>query len=302
MDYLRVETIPTLRDPVLVMAFAGWNDAAQVASTAVRHLVDTWGARRFAEIDPEEFFDFSETRPTVHLLDNLHRRIEWPGNEFFYRRSQGKEPDLVLLLGNEPQLRWRTFTRQVVDLGQQCAVSKVIALGGLIADTLHSRPARLSGSSTDSRMRQKLLAMGVEMSRYEGPTGIVGVLQDSFRQSGVAAGSLWGNVPHYISATANPKITLALLERLDSLLNLHLDLQSLELDARRFTRQVDEAIARNPEIAEYVRQLETQADEEDEDDETGLVEEDVPPLPSGESVVAELEEFFRRRQTGSEEG
>lgn len=292
MEYLEVHEVPSLRSPVLIMAFAGWNDAAQAATSAVRFLIKEWSAQPFASFDPEELFDFTSTRPHVRLDADLQRELEWPSNRFFYHADPDLERDVVLLLGTEPHLKWRAFTRAVLELAQQCGVSLVISLGALLADTAHSRPVPLSGFATDPGLVERLGRQGITFSRYEGPTGIVGVLHDAFRRQGLPSASLWAAAPHYLGTTPNPKATAALLRTLDGLFSFHLDLRDLDEAAEHFERQVAEILGSNPEIAAYVQELEQRADasvEERPGDESA-------ELPSGETMVRELEEFLRHRR------
>lgn len=303
MDFIRVEHLPALRSPTLVAAFAGWNDAAEVATGAVNYLVQAWSAQQFATIEPEEFYDFTEVRPQVRVAGPYERRIEWPSNTLYaYADPEGRR-DMILLVGMEPNLRWRTFTSGILSLAKQCGVATVVTIGGLLAEVVHSRPPRVSGSGTTPQLLTRVRELGMEGSRYEGPTGIVGVLQDACRREEIPAASLWGQVPHYLSTTSNPQVMLALLSRLDALLDLNLNLDDQELEARRFAVQVDAALTRDPDAAAYVRRLEDQIEPEDDE---GLPRgEDRPPpgegLPSGEAVVRELEDFLRRRRAQDDE-
>ena len=297
MEHVRVYEAPRLRDGVLIAAFAGWNDAAGVATWAVRFLVEQWGAVKCAEIDPEEFFVFTETRPQVKLVEGSYRRIVWPANEFFYHRSPSMPRDYLVLLGIEPHLRWKTFAQAALGFARECGVEMVISLGGLLADVAHTLPVRISGTASDSRLAGQLRLLRVELSRYEGPTGIIGVLNATCRDEGIPAASLWGGVPHYIAATPNPKVSLGLLDTLDRLLGLGLDLTGLERLVPAFETQVNEAVAQNPQVAAYVRQLE-EREKKDEEEATA----EPPELPSGEAIVKELEEFLRRRRKNGGEG
>lgn len=288
MDYLRIGDVPPLRDPVLILAFAGWSDAGQAATGAARFLVNTWSAPRLGDVDPEEFYNFSETRPQIRLLDGMLRELEWPANEFFCHQAAG-ERDFVFLIGVEPQLRWRAFADAIVRLIERCGITLAVTLGGLLADVPHSRPVRVTGGTTDEALLPRMQHVVVTGSRYEGPTGITGVLGDRFRRLGLSTATLWANVPHYINAPVNPKATAALLERLDALFALDLDLGELRDTAVRFEQEVSEAVAGDADASAYVRQLEEQADSEQ-------VPEPRPPLPSGDAVVRELEEFLRRRR------
>ncbi len=293
MELLEVHEVPSLRSPILITAFAGWNDAAQAATSAVRFLIRQWSARPFASIDPEELFDFTSTRPHVHLDANDQRELEWPANRFFYHTDPHLERDVVLLLGTEPHLKWRAFTQAVLELAEQCGVSLVISLGALLADTAHSRPVPLTAFATDPGLAERLGQQGITSSRYEGPTGIVGVLHVAFRRHGVPSASLWAAAPHYLGATPNPKATARLLRTLDDLFSFHPNLRDLDEAADHFEREVAEVLGSNPEIASYVQDLEQRADASAEEPAPGV---EGPELPSGETMVRELEEFLRRRR------
>lgn len=297
MDFITIDQLPELRAPIFIAAFAGWNDAAEVATGAVNHLIKTWSATRFAEIDPEEFYVFTETRPHVRLV-NDQRQIDWPSNTFYYHRDPAGAHDYLLLVGVEPQLRWRAFTDGIMSLVRQQGAIQMVAIGGLLAEVLHNREPRISGSGTTAKLLSEVRALGIEGSRYEGPTGIIGILQDVCRKIDLPAASLWGQVPHYLSASPNPQVILALLKRLKPLLNIDLSLDPLEMEARRFSQQVDAALNRDPDAAAYVRRLEQQVDEEDqpESDSPGDESDSSESLPSGEAVVRELEDFLRRRR------
>src|SRR5437588_9073157 len=215
MDALHWSDHPTLRRPVLVAAFEGWNDAADAATTAARYLARSWSARPFADLDPEEFYDFTATRPQVLLGEGTGRHIEWPANTFTSAALPGRPRDVVFLHGTEPQLRWRTFSEVLASTAMELAVELVVTLGALLADVAHSRPVRVTGTAADPELVARL---GLQRSRYEGPTGIVGVLHDHFAKAHVPSASLWAAVPHYVAATPSPQATLALLERAVGLL------------------------------------------------------------------------------------
>src|SRR5918995_1417098 len=251
--HLRIERRPTLRRPVLVAAFRGWNDGAQGASLAASFLAQAWQARRFADLDPEEFFDFQAVRPHVALEGGITRRISWPETVFYHAAVQDGDRDAVLVLGFEPNLRWRTFTGEIVGLAQELGVELVVTLGALLADVPHTRPAPVTGSATDPKLVAEL---GLAQSRYEGPTGIVGVLHDACREAGVPSASLWAAVPHYASLAASPKAALALCKRLGDLLGTELELDDLEHAAEAYEHQVSEAVASDEETEAYVRGLE----------------------------------------------
>ena len=281
-EELRIHSRPELEKPVLLAAFRGWNDGAQAASLAAGYLAKTWDAEQFAEIDPEDFFDFQATRPHVSLEDGLTRRIEWPETGFYHARPEGLDRDIVLLLGIEPNLRWRTFTELVVGLATELEVELMITLGALLADVPHTRPAPVTGSATDSELVERL---GLSASRYEGPTGIVGVLHDACREAGIPSASLWAAVPHYVSLTPSPRAAVALCERLGSLIGVDIDVDELEEAAQSYEEQVSEAVASDEETASYVEELERRTDSIEESSD----------LPSGEALAAELTRFLRER-------
>jgi proteasome assembly chaperone (PAC2) family protein len=281
-DELRIDHRPELERPVLVAAFRGWNDGAQAASLAAGYLAKTWGAERFADVEPEGFFDFQATRPHVSLEEGLTRRIDWPETVFYHARPDGLDRDVVLLLGIEPNLRWRTFTELVVGLANELGIELLITLGALLADVPHTRPAPVTGSATDSDLVERL---GLSASRYEGPTGIVGVLHDACGQNGIPSASLWAAVPHYVSLTPSPKGALALCERLGALIGVEVDADELEEAARNYEEQVSEAVATDEETASYVDELERRADQLEESSD----------LPSGDALAAELTRFLKER-------
>ncbi|HKG43703.1 MAG TPA: PAC2 family protein [Gaiellaceae bacterium] len=281
-DELRIDRRPELTRPVLVAAFRGWNDGAQAATLAAGYLAKTWAADRFAEVDPENFFDFQATRPHVSLEEGLTRRIDWPETGFYHARPAGLDRDVVLLLGIEPNLRWRTFTELVVGLASDLGVELMITLGALLADVPHTRPAPVTGSATDSDLVERL---GLSASRYEGPTGIVGVLHEACNQKGIPSASLWAAVPHYVSLTPSPRGALALCERLGTLIGVEIEADELEEAAQSYEEQVSEAVASDEETAAYVDELERRSDQLDE----------TTNLPSGDALAAELTRFLRER-------
>jgi proteasome assembly chaperone (PAC2) family protein len=284
-DALRIAERPSLRRPVLVAAFRGWNDGGQGASLAVGFLARAWQAARFADLDPEEFYDFQVTRPQVSLVEGTTRQIDWPENAFFHATVPGTSRDAVLLLGIEPNLRWHRFTGLVVDLARELGVELVITLGALLADVPHTRPSPVTGSATDATLVEQL---GLQASRYEGPTGIVGVLHDACRVAGLPSASLWAAVPHYVSLAPSPRAALALCRRLGDLVGTAIETTELEEAAERYSEQVSEAVSADAETASYVEELERRADE--------LAEEET--LPSGEALAAELTRFLRERENG----
>ncbi len=293
---------PTLRRPALVAAFSGWNDAADAATDGVRWLARTVEARVFATLDTEEYLDFQAARPSVELVDGVIREIQWPAFAFSAGSSPGGGRDLVLLLGVEPNLRWPMFCEDVISVARATGCEMVVTLGALLGDVPHSRPMRCTGSATDEALAARL---GMERSRYEGPTGIVGVLHDSARRMGFASASIWAPVPHYVATAPNPKATHALLERLAMLLDMSLELTDLEIAASAWERSVDEVVAGDADARSYVERLEHRYDEAreaepeeasdetaDADDEDWLDEDD---LPSGESLAEDFERYLREQ-------
>jgi predicted ATP-grasp superfamily ATP-dependent carboligase len=219
----------------------------------------------------------------VSLEEGLTRRIDWPETGFYHARPDGLDHDIVLLLGIEPNLRWRTFTELVVSFARDLRVELMITLGALLADVPHTRPAPVTGSATDKELVERL---GLSASRYEGPTGIVGVLHDACRQSGIPSASLWAAVPHYVSLTPSPRGALALCERLGALIGVEVDGEELEEAARSYEEQVSEAVASDEETATYVEELERRAEQLEE----------ATDLPSGDALAAELTRFLRERE------
>jgi proteasome assembly chaperone (PAC2) family protein len=268
---------------VLVGAFRGWNDGAQGASLATSFLAQAWEARRFANLDPEEFYDFQATRPHVALEDGITRRIDWPDTVFYHAPVPRTERDAILMLGIEPNLLWRTFCDEIVELATDLGVELVVTLGALLADVPHTRPAPVTGSASDPKLVEEL---GLAASRYEGPTGIVGVLHDACRRADLSSASLWAAVPHYASLAASPRAALALCERLAGLLGTEFDLADLERASAAYEQQVSEAVSADEETEAYVQELETRRDAlGDELD-----------VPSGDSLAAELTRFLREHE------
>jgi len=289
MSELKVSFRPELKHPVLVCAFRGWNDGGQGASLSGGYLAKLWGAQRFAEIEPEEFYDFQATRPHVSLVEGMTRRIDWPDNAFFHASIPGSDRDAVLLLGVEPNLRWRTFTGLVLGLAQELGVELVVTFGSLLADVPHTRPAPVTGAATDPELVKSL---GLEPSRYEGPTGIVGVVHDACREAGIPSVSLWSAVPHYVSLAPSPRAALALVRRFGELVDVPIDLSELEQASEEYSEQVTEAVSTDAETQGYVEELERRVDM--------LTEED--DLPSGESLAAELTRYLRERDQEEDNG
>jgi proteasome assembly chaperone (PAC2) family protein len=283
---LRVYERPTLERPVLIGAFRGWNDGGQAATLAVGYLARLWEARKFADIDPEHFVDFQTTRPNVSLEEGRTRRIEWPENAFFRARIPGTERDAVLLIGIEPNYRWRTFTELISELAGDLGIDLVVTLGALLADVPHTRPAPVTGAATDPKLVDEL---GLQLSRYEGPTGIVGVLLDACRRAAIPSVSLWAAVPHYVSLAPSPRAARALCDRLASVLGISIEVGELADAEESYVEQVSAAVSSDAETAAYVEELEQRADSLDLLEDTG-------DLPSGEALAAEIARYLRERE------
>lgn len=277
--------MPQLHDPVAIIAFAGWNDAAGSATQAARFVVRRLGARKFAAIDPEQFYDFRESRPSVHIRPNGSRDVQWPVHEFFFARNPLGPHDVVVGVGVEPGLRWRTFAEAHASLFRDLGVVTVVSLGALLADAPHTRPVRVTGTAQDPDMAARL---NLTVSRYEGPTGIVGVMHDALRRAGLPAASFWANVPHYVTANQNPLATAALIERIAPMIGMEFDTRELKEAGERFISEVDAAMSANHEIADYVRRLEAAVDAGGQEDQA--------PLPKGEDLVLDVEQFLREQR------
>jgi proteasome assembly chaperone (PAC2) family protein len=276
-----------LRAPALVCAFKGWNDAADAASSALTFVSGALGARRFATIDPEDFYDFQATRPHIKLIEGRTREIVWPAVELYEARVPRAPRDLVLLSGSEPSFRWRGFCKLIVELAEALGTQLVVTLGALLADVPHTRAVSITGLASDPALVQRL---GLSSSSYEGPTGIVGVLHTACQQAGIPSASLWAAVPHYIAAAPNPKAALALVRKLEGLVGVAVDASELESAAADYERQVNLAVQSDPDIQSFVERLE-QAAGIDGPDEPGS-------LPSGDTIARDLQRFLRQR--GSE--
>jgi len=280
-----------LRRPILIMAWSGWNDAAEAATTAARYLATSLSAEKFAEIDPEEFYHFGLTRPTVRFKagSETEREILWPVTDFSLAQSPTLARDVIVGVAAEPHLRWKAYCEAVLELARRCDVALVLTLGALLAEVPHTRPVRLVGGAADPELAARL---GIRPTRYEGSTGIVGVLNIACREHGVATASLWANVPHYISGIENPKATLALVKRVLPLLGAALDLSDLDEAVRQFDQNLAEIVSQNAKIANYVKKLESR----------DAVEEPAEPgqgsdLPPAAELVAEFEQFLRQQRS-----
>ncbi|MGH8824128.1 MAG: PAC2 family protein [Jiangellaceae bacterium] len=277
---VELDAVPELDDPVLVAAFEGWNDAGEAATAVVEHLERAWHAVPLAELDPEEYYDFQVNRPSVSVDDSGVRSLDWPTTRFSVARLPDAGRDVVLIRGIEPNMRWRAYCAELLSLVAELGVDRVVTLGALLADVPHTRPVPVTVSTNEDHRAR---SMGLEPSRYQGPTGIVGVLQDAATKAGLTATTLWAAVPHYVAQSPCPKATLVLLRRVEDLLDLPVPLGDLPDEARAWQHGVEELATEDPEIAEYVRRLEEARDT------TEL------PEASGEHIAREFERYLRRR-------
>ncbi|GED98124.1 PAC2 family protein [Gordonia crocea] len=278
-----------LRSPVLVAAFEGWNDAGEAATSSVEHLSLFWNAEQVCEVAADDYYDFQVNRPTVRLVDGVSRRIDWPTTAFSYCTPPGADHDLLLVRGIEPNFRWRAFVDEIAEVAEIAGVTSAVMLGSMLTDTPHTRPVPVSGSafSAEAAKRYRL-----SESQYEGPTGITGVLRDRLVAAGVPSVSLWAAVPHYISSAANPKATLALLRRLEEVLDLEIPLDQLPTRVAEWEHTVDEMTGEDEDMAAYIRQLEAQ-------DDATSTDPDALPEIDGEQLAADFERYLRRRDSGS---
>lgn len=286
MDALSFTHSPTLNRPIMLLAFMGWNDAGTAATFATKFLLQRLAAQKFASLDPETFYNFVEQRPTVKVKNGV-REISWPANEFSYASHPGLLQDVIIGLGVEPHLRWRTYMDSIMHIVEEYNVELVVTLGALLADVSYARPVRVHGAASDTALAQRL-RLGV--SKYEGPTGIVGALHDRCRLKGLPSITIWANVPHYITASPNVKAALALVRRILTLLDFSTDLNDLERASAEFDKRVADVLASDPKVADYVRRLEEQ---DDSDDEASEQPDEIDALPSGEDLARELERFLR---------
>jgi len=276
-EHIRYSKQPELRSPVMIVAFEGWNDAGDAASTTTHHLIDRWNGELFADVDPEEFFDFTAMRPTVEIVDGFERELHWPNTSFYAATLADAPFDAIILLGVEPQMRWRTFCEQILDTARACGAEMIVTLGALLADVPHTRPVQVLGTAYDEATALKL---GLEPSNYEGPTGIVGVLHAQARDAGFTVASLWAAVPAYIPGATSPKASLALVERLTSMLDVSVYTTDLEIATVAYERQITELVSEDEDTMEFVAELEERYDEESE-------------FLTSDDLMTEVEEFLR---------
>ena len=274
-----------LRAPALICAFKGWNDAGDAASAALQYLGVSLRATRFARIDPEDFYDFQATRPRIKLVESRAREVTWPSVEVYEARVPRAPRDLVLLTGPEPSFRWRTFCKQIVELAEALGVQLVVTVGALLADVPHSRPVSITGITSDETLTDRL---GLQVSSYEGPTGITGVLHQACAEAGLPSASLWASVPHYVAAAPNPKAALALVRKIEGLVGVSVDAEEIEQAAADYERQVSLAVQSDPDVQAFVERLERAAEEEED-------EVDPTELPSGDVIAREFQRFLRQR-------
>ena len=278
-----LDGLPDLRRPAVIAAFEGWNDAGDAASGALDHLERLWAATPLAALDPEDYYDFQVTRPLISFDDVGGRRLSWPTTRLSVASPQGADRDVVLVRGIEPNMRWRQFCRELLDVVVELGADTVVTLGALLADTPHTRPTPVTGTTTDPQLAEEL---GLLRSTYEGPTGVVGVLQDAVRERGLSGVSLWGAVPHYVAQPPNPKATLALLRRVEDLLDLEVPVDDLPEEAAAWESTVDELAREDDDVAEYVAALERREAED-------------LSQTSGEDLAGQLERYLRRRGGGA---
>lgn len=300
MDDLRIDTMPSLESPLMLLAYRGWNDAGSAATYAIEYLIEQSGAEQFGAIDHDEYYDFTQARPHTRPLGEYQRELTWPKNELYAARLDDGR-DVVFLLATEPHLRWRRYGQNVVRLAQDLGVTEALALGSLLADTPHTRPVPLSGGASTADFAGRLRAIGIGGSGYEGPTGILSVVGSMLAEVGVPNGSIWAAVPHYISAAPNPRATLAIVRSVEALLGLDVPVARLEDEADVYAAQVESAMATNPEAQQYVRELEFHSESGDGDPTSGEPEAEEfggEPLDASQADVAVqfVEDFLRRQR------
>lgn len=277
---MEIYSLPSLRDPILIAAFQGWNDAGEAASKALDHLLSLWPSQLIAEVESEDFYDYQVNRPQVFLDEDGERELSWPTTTIHAVNVPEYDRDLIIVTGVEPSMRWRSFVGEILSLGEDLNISLVVSLGSLLADVPHTRPIPVTLSAANTALAKKF---GVEMSRYEGPTGILGAIQDSCNARDIDSVSLWAAIPHYVSAPPCPKATLALINHLEDLLQINIDEGELADDARAWELGATQITQEDSEISEYVQSLEESKDAAD------------LPEASGESIAREFERYLRHR-------
>jgi len=290
---MEIEQLPELDRPNVIAAFSGWNDAGQSATTSVRYLIDTWKAQSFAHLDPEDYYSFTDTRPTIRIVNGTERELAWPKNEFYAFGGGPSSPAAVLMLGVEPNLKWRSYCGEIVRLARSLGARRLVTLGSLVTDAVHTRPVPLTGFSTDDSVQSKLASRNIGRSSYEGPTGVVGALHDAARRAEIPTASVWAATPYYLGSTPNPKTAFGLLDALDEALELHLNLSELRVVAEEFERQVSLAVRDNDEIQHQIRALEERYDAQG-----GRQFAQQPPaeLPEAGSIIADIETLLREQR------
>ena len=283
MDFLSVDHHPGRKLTTMVIAFSGWADAAEGATSAIKFLKRRQKARKFAEFDPEEFYDFTQTRPTTTRTRDGRRHIHWPANEFFHLENPDSSDGILIFTGVEPNLRWRTYSQAVAQLAAEQGVETVIHVGALLDAVPHTRPVKLSGTATRPDLSEFLEGRAIRSSNYQGPTGISSSVMDACVKQGLGYSSIWGHTPHYLQAAPNYRVAYSLMQTLTRLLRLPLDLEELRGAAGKFDQEVARAVQSDEQIGAYVAKLEGQYDESVADS----------GIPDPEDLVRDVERFLR---------
>ena len=284
MEGLIFRQSPPQKLPAMIVAFAGWPDAAEAATGAVRYLVENLGATKFAEIDPEEFYDFTATRPETLINEEGERVIHWPANDFYYYAPEEPARGLLLYVGTEPNLRWRAFSNLMLSVADRCGVELVVSLGALLDEVPHTREPGVTGRATSAELEQKVEWLGIRNSDYQGPTGIHTAFMDACVRKGLSLASIWGHSPHYVNTTPNPRVSHALLTRLRRLVEFNVPMNELQESADAYILEVDKAIAGRPELTAYVKKLEERFD-------SAIAS--TSGIPNPEDMVEELEQYLK---------
>ena len=293
MDDLIIHEKPKGKFPTIVVAFAGWPDAAEAATRAIRHLTRKLPAKKFAEIDCEEFYDFTVVRPQTRVSRRGKRTVHWPTNDFYYYAAEDQAQSLLLYIGTEPNLRWRRFSSIITGVAEMCGVEFVVSLGSLLDAVPHTRDVRITGRASSPELTQKVEWLGVRNSGYQGPTGIHTAFWVACDQMGLPNASIWGHCPHYVNTSPNPKVSFALLAKLRSLVDFNVDLEDLRLAGEAFEEEVTKAIAKEPAVSAYAKKLEERHD---------AANEPADDIPSPDDMVKELEDFLKSQRYQSETG